>query len=132
VGSIISPDNTKIFYITQTDKSIDILQVKIIDNVPDFNNYQVLSRINNNGGIFKIPDLFYGHDGNIYVAYYMDKVGMIEFDDDGNAYYEDNILPSLPHFYPRTLNFVSTWFSDDYRPTVCTPKNFSRKYLFWL
>jgi hypothetical protein len=99
-----------------------ILEVDINNGIPDFENYRTLDCVKRPKGVLKIPDCYYGLDGKIYILYFSEKVGLIEFNDNGQAKYTDNILPETVKSYHRNLYFVSSWFSDDYHTVVCTPK----------
>jgi hypothetical protein len=125
-SSVFSPDGKRIFYIGAASNGIiEIISVDIKNGIPDYESSENSKPYytKKERGINIANSCYYGLDGNIYIAYKGKReIAIIPFDKSGN------LQPYMPEFKKTErviwtrLTLVSTWFSDDYRQAVCTPK----------
>ena len=122
-NTIISPDNSKVYYIMMRKMSyqLDLLEVNIINNEPDFDNYKVTTICEDFKGLLTEVVMSYAYDGNIYILLTSKKrVDRIFFYEGGNNKYERFYF--VNKIFQNTLNFIPSWFSSDYQILNCTPK----------
>ena len=125
-SSFFSSDNSKIFYLMQKKNSrriMDLVCVNIVAGKPDFEHYKVCKSLRVTA-IRPVNECHYGLDGNVYVAYGMTykRITKIPFDTYGNIVEKDISDIETEYSYNYKLNYISTWFSNDYRLSVCKPK----------
>ncbi len=109
-----SPDATKLYYHMKRRKSkyFDLIQVNIIDKIPDFNNFKIIYT-HSFTGVVPFNKMQLGLDGKIYQIFYMKrKINIINSPNSLGTLcnYQDNAI-SLLQVGNNTPNFIINWFS---------------------
>lgn len=114
-GSIISPDNSKIYVSVckRHENGIyydDIIEIPIIGEIPDYNVQKIVySKMHR---MYILGDMLYGMDGRIYILdYACHEVSCLYINDNGDTECE-NILKNWKYSSEYKPWFVSTFFSD--------------------
>jgi hypothetical protein len=108
---VFAPDNSKVYFSIQQNGE-KIVEVPIVDDVPDFNRMRTICQFN-----YSPPHLLssvhFGLDGRLYV-FDMDKVHVIEFFDDGQFKVTKNFLTLEGNSYSHGFgSYLFDWYSDD-------------------
>lgn len=113
-----SPNSSKLYFNAQIRASNDmrLLQVNILNNIPDFNNTIIISTYNTSGSFIPNGGMQLGNDGKIYELFtFYKQINVINNPNElGLACdYQQNVFSSnIPASnFPK---FISTWFSDSY------------------
>lgn len=112
IASAFSPDNSKVYYAVRKNHEVEIVEIPIVNDTPDFENVKEICQFS-----LKAPLLLtmhFGIDGRLYI---FDKknIGVVEFDNNGHSSFTKNILtlntntPALSWF-----SYLYDWYSDDY------------------
>lgn len=110
-NSIVAPDNSRIFYIVRTNnRKFQILEVPIVDNIPQFVNISVL--VEKNAGINAYCHMSYGIDGKIYIIETPNRLcSTLSIDRNGSAKYEEIYNFGAAVVY-RSNDMLASWFMD--------------------
>jgi len=106
-NSIISPDNSRIYYVLFNKKNwkVDFCEVRIVDGLPDYSTAEVFHSIKNERNDV---GLYYGIDGKVYfMGAHIGVYGTIDIVDD-KAVYED--FASFPTHWVRTHHSMPSWY----------------------
>ncbi len=113
-----SPNSLKLYFNAQmrTSNDMRLLQVNILNNIPDFNNTIIISTYNTSSSLIPSGGMQLGNDGKIYeLFFFYRQINVINSPNElGLACnYQQNIFSSnIPASnFPK---FISTWFSDSY------------------
>ena len=108
---VFAPDNSKVYYsIRQNGEKI--IEVPIVDGIPDFNNMRTICQFNYSPPHL-ISEIRFGLDGRLYI-YDKGIVHVVEFFDDGQFKVTKNFLTMDGKFFMRVFpSYLSDWYSDD-------------------
>ncbi len=114
LNSIISRDNSKIYYFCETKTKdlrnlIEVMSVNIVNGTPDYENINILYSNYKSKSLYIVyNDIFYGYDGNIYIIYHaINKMYKITSKTDK----VEEFLTFDSEYGPWAQDFLADWFS---------------------
>ena len=110
-----SPDNSKVYYALYHDRTMEVIEIPIVDDIPIFEKERQICKFNYRPPIIGIG-MHFGLDGRLYF-FNMKKLSVVDFSDADNPKFIENFMTLETNV--STLAYTKHLF-DWYSSTPCS------------